>query len=149
MSIRSVCKIILVMSVVFTIPAFAQEMNWNDPNREGGVYINTRPSKSSVQNICRKISEQTTAARFRAMEPERMVERLNRILSGWSNYFRLGQVSPAYAAIDAHTNKRLRQWLCRKGKVRSRKYVRFCDERLYEFYGLTRLPIKTKSLPWA
>ena len=114
----------------------------------GGAYIDTRPSKSSVQSICRKISEQTVA-RFGSMEPERMVERLNRMLSGWSNYFRLGQVSPAYATIDAHTKKQLRQWLCRKGKVRSRKYVRFSDERLYEFYGLTRLPIKTKSLPWA
>ena len=56
----------------------------------------------AFSSICRKISEQT-AARFGAMEPERVVERLNRMLSSWSNYFRLGQVFPAYAAIDAHT----------------------------------------------
>ena len=41
-------------------------------------------------------------------------------LLGWANYFRLGQVSPAYGAMDAHAGKRLRQWLCRKQKV---KYI--------------------------
>ena len=90
------------------------------------VYIDTRPSKASVQNICRKVSEQT-ARRYGTMKPEHMVVRLNQMLSGWSNYFCLGQVSPAYAAVDAHTRNRLRQWLCRKGKVSSGKYVRFSD----------------------
>lgn len=117
------------------------------PNGKGR-YIGTRPSKSSIQDVCRKVSEQT-ARRYGAKKPEQMVMRLNQILSGWSNYFRLGQVSPAYAAVDAHTRKRLRQWLCRKGKVRSGKYVRFSDERLYEQYGLIQLAPKTKSLPWA
>ena len=113
-----------------------------------GAYIGTRPSKSSVQSICRKISEQT-ARRYGLLDHDEMVKRLNWMLSGWANYFHLGQVSPAYRAVDAHTRKRLRQWLCRKHKVRSRKYVRFSDERLYEVYGLTRLVPKTKSLPWA
>ena len=43
--------------------------------------------------------------------------RLNRVLFGWANYFCLGRASPAYAAIDAHATKRLRQRLCRKHKV--------------------------------
>ena len=47
-----------------------------------------------------------------------MVERLNRVLLGWANYFCLGQASPAYAAVDAHASKRLRQCLCRKHKVK-------------------------------
>ena len=114
----------------------------------GDAYIGTCPSKSSVQDICRKVSEQT-ARRYGAMDSEQMVKRLNQMLSGWANYFCLGQVSPAYAAIDAHVEKRLRRWLSRKHKVSSGKYVRFSTERLYEQYGLTRLSLKTKSLPWA
>ena len=31
-----------------------------------------------------------------------MVEHLNRTMTGWANYFCLGQVSPAYRAIDRH-----------------------------------------------
>ena len=113
-----------------------------------GAYIGTRPSQSSVQGICRKISEQT-ASRYGVVEPEQMVERLNRLLTGWGNYFYLGQVQPAYNAVDMHTIRRLRQWLCRKHKVRNGKYVRFPDARLYDQYGLVRLTRTTTGFPWA
>ncbi len=66
-----------------------------------GPYIGTRPSKASVQGICRKVSEQT-ARRHVQMSAEVMVKRLNRMLSGWANYYDLGQVSPAYRSIDEH-----------------------------------------------
>ena len=46
-----------------------------------------------------------------------LVGRLNRLMAGWANYFILGQVSPAYAAVDRHATRRLRPWLCRKHKV--------------------------------
>ena len=61
----------------------------------------------------------------------------------------LGQVSPAYTAVDMHTVKRLRQWLCRKHKVKSGKYVRYPDERLWTACGLIRLAPTTRGLPWA
>ena len=113
-----------------------------------GTYIGTRPGKASVQGICRKVSEQT-ARRHVLMSAEDMVKRLNRTLTGWANYYDLGQVSPAYRAIDTHTTRRLRWWLCRKHKVRGGKFVRFPDERLWENYGLIRLGQTTRSLPWA
>ena len=114
----------------------------------GRAYIGTRPSAASVQSICRRVSELTTRKDVR-LSPMEVVTRLNRRLAGWANYFSLGQVSPAYAAINQHATRRLRQWLCRKHKVRSGKYVRFPDERLWTEYGLTRLALRTQSLPWA
>ena len=113
-----------------------------------GAYIGSRPSKASVRSICRKISE-WTSPRNGQLSREEMVERLNRCMTGWANYFRLGQVSPAYNAIDRHAVRRLRQWLCRKHKVKSGKYVLFPDQRLYGEYGLVRLAPTTTSLPWA
>ena len=113
-----------------------------------GAYIGTRPSQASVQGICRKISE-WTAPRNGILLPGQMVEDLNRMMTGWANYFSLGQVSPAYRAIDRHAVRRLRQWLCRRHKVRSGRTVRFPDERLWQQYGLTRLVTRTKSFPWA
>ncbi len=113
-----------------------------------GPYSGTRPSQASVQSIGRKSSE-WTAPRSGQRTREAMVERLNRCLTGWANYFHLGQVSPAYNAIDRHAVRRLRQWLCRKHKVKSGQYVLFPDARLYGEYGLVRLTQTTKSLPWA
>ena len=78
-----------------------------------------------------------------------VVGRLNRLLTGWANYFILGQVRPAYKAIDQHATRRLRQWLCRKHKVRIGKHVRFPSERLWSDYGLTHLAPRTASFPWA
>ena len=114
----------------------------------GRAYMGTRPSPASVQSLCRRVSE-LTARRYGLLEPERVVGRLNRLLKGWANYFTLGQVSPAYAAIDRHATRRLRQWLCRKHQVRAGRYVRFPDERLWQEWGLTRLGRRTASFPWA
>ena len=83
-----------------------------------GSYIGTRPSRASVQSLCRKISE-WTAPRNGTLPPGEMVESLNRMMTGWANYFCLGQVSPAYRAIDRHAVRRLRQWLCRRHRVRT------------------------------
>ena len=114
----------------------------------GRAYIGTRPSAASVQSICRQVSE-LTARRYESLAPKVVVKRLNRLLTGWANYFTLGQVGPAYAAVDQHAARRLRWWLCRKHKVRSGKIVRFPDERLWQDYGLARLKGRTASLPWA
>ena len=67
-----------------------------------------------------------------------------RMLSDWSNYFYLGQVSPAYDAINRHTTKRLRQWLCRKHQVKTKKHMRFCQERLWMEHGLVRLSLRLR-----
>ena len=54
-----------------------------------------------------------------------VVGHLNRTITGWANYFRLGHVSPAYSAVYQHTIRGRRQWLCRKHKVKSGKSVCF------------------------
>ncbi len=113
-----------------------------------GTYTGTRPSKASVQSICRRISAMTTP-RYEKLSVEDTVHRLNRAMSGWANYFHLGQVGPAYQSVDRHATARLRQWLCRKHKVRSGKYVRFPDTKLWERYGLTILAQTVRRLPWA
>ena len=69
--------------------------------------------------------------------------------AGHNAWVCLGQVSPAYRAIDTHTIKRLRQWLCRKHKVRSRKYVRYPDKCLWQDMRLTRLAEQMASFAWA
>ena len=114
----------------------------------GAAYIGTRPSRENVRSICRRVSELTTP-RDLLLPPTVVVARLNRVMTGWANYFTLGQVSPAYAAIDEHATRRLRQWLCRKHKVRTGKIVRFSNERLRKGYGLTHLVKRTASFPWA
>ena len=116
--------------------------------KTGKSYIGTRPSRKRITRLCRGIREET-AAHWVPTETRDRIARLNHMLLGWSNYFRLGPVSKAYRAIDAHTRYQLRWWLCRKHKVRDRGITRFPDAYLYRTLGLVQLNSRTRSLPWA
>jgi len=105
-------------------------------------------AKKRVQRVCRAISEETGRGTI-AQTPQSMVEKLNRILIGWANYFCLGAVSKAYSAVDVHTRRRLRRWLCDKYEEARPGYKRFPEATLHSVYGLVQLPHRTASLPWA
>ena len=116
--------------------------------RTGRTYLGTVPSKKRVQRICRAVSE-GTERRTTQLDSKTLVEKLNRMMTGWANYFCLGPVSKAYDAVDRHAKKRLRQWLCTKHKVPWPGAKRFPAESLYDVFGLVCLPKRTGSLPRA
>jgi RNA-directed DNA polymerase len=116
--------------------------------KTGRAYLGTRPSKKSIRRMVVAISAETER-RFTGRNVEYIVERLNRKLVGWANYFCLGPVSKAYQAIDAHTVCRLRRWLCWKHKARGAARGRYSYAYLHDTLGLVRLPTLTQRLPWA
>jgi RNA-directed DNA polymerase len=116
--------------------------------KTGRAYYGTRPSKRKVHQLCREISEMTSR-RWTLIDVEDRVGRINRKLIGWANYFSLGPVSKAYAAVDSHVRHRLRQWLCAKHKVPGQGTSRFPDETLYQELGLARLSVRTRNFSWA
>jgi hypothetical protein len=116
--------------------------------RTGKAYIGTRPSKKKIVALCRAISE-LTSRRWTLMPPQDRVVEINRKLMGWARYFCLGAVSKVYRAVDQHTCRRLRQWLCAKHKVQGSGASHFPDEYLYQTLGLIKLPELTHSFSWA
>ena len=116
--------------------------------KTGRPYLGTRPSRKKITGIIRRISQLTWRQRLPLSETE-VVDALNSLLRGWGRYFCLGSVSKAYAAVDAHTRYRMRQWLCHKHKVGGAGTSRYSDRFLYEELGLLRLSSTTTSLPWA
>ena len=116
--------------------------------KTGRAYIGTRPSKKVIRRIFRQIS-QMTDRKWTGLAIQDRVERINRLLRGWSNYFCLGPVSSAYKAVDHHVRHRLRQWLCDKHKVSGQGTGRYPEEFFYRQSGLVRLTSLTRSFPWA
>ncbi len=116
--------------------------------RGGRAFLGTRPSKKSIRHLISKIREQTDPKTY-LLDAAEVVERLNRMLRGWANYFCLGPVSKAYGRIDDYTNRRLRRWLCRKHRIGSGGYTRYSAQYLYGELGLINLPTLTRNFPWA
>jgi group II intron reverse transcriptase/maturase len=114
----------------------------------GRAYLGTTPSKQRVQRVCETIS-QLTRRSLTLRDADTVVVRLNRLIIGWANYFCLGPVSKAYRAVEQHTRRRLRQWLCAKHRVSGTGTARYPDDLLHEEFGLVRLAPRTASLPWA
>jgi RNA-directed DNA polymerase len=106
--------------------------------RTGESYVAPRPSPQAVRQLCRAIREQTGRP-WLHLTPQEMVKRLHLQMTGWVNYFQLGQVSQAYRTVDGCVRYRLRRWLCAKYGVRSQGYTRFPDRYLAEVLGVRTL----------
>ncbi len=116
--------------------------------RTGNAYLGARPSRKRIRRLCQTISAMTGRNSVLQAVPERVVE-LNRVLMGWGNYFCIGSVSRAYRAVDAHTRRRLRQWLCRKHKRQGSGSSYYSDKYLYDQLGLTQLSARPRNFSWA
>ena len=104
----------------------------------GWAYIGVKPSAKKIRELKRKLSEQT-ARRWLWLDVDEMVGRLNCLLRGWVNYFRLGTVAAAYNDVNHHVCYRLRHWLTRKFKLRGPQWSRHADHHLHATLGLLRL----------
>lgn len=113
--------------------------------KTGRAYIGTQPSKKSIQRLKAAISE-ATHKRTTLMSADDVVQRLNRVLRGWGQYYCLGPVSKAYKAIENHTTSRLRRWIYLKHK---RRRLPPAPWYMHERMGLIWLPGLTKNFPWA
>lgn len=116
--------------------------------RTGRPYLGVCPSHKRIKRICEKVTE-STDRRSTSRPVAEVVTDLNRMVSGWANYFSLGSVSQAYQIVDAHVGYRLRMWLNAKHKVRCVGKKRFIDAATASRLGLDRLAGRKGSLPWA
>jgi RNA-directed DNA polymerase len=64
---------------------------------------------------------------------------LNRVLRGWVNYFTYGTRLMAYRAVDNYVYERVRHFLRRRHKVRTRGTERFSAEVVFGELGVVRL----------
>jgi len=72
----------------------------------GGKYLNVEPSKKALQRERDRISEMTERRQGCTPIP-RLIDRLNRQLEGWGNYFSVGYPRKAYRNINWHVGYRL------------------------------------------
>ncbi|WP_437193331.1 group II intron maturase-specific domain-containing protein [Planctomicrobium sp. SH527] len=117
-------------------------------HRTGGSYIGPAPSKQKVAGLIAAISE-ATSRRWTLMGMPDRIRHLNRMLTGWANYFCLGDTVHVYQAINRHTIRRVRYWYGRKHQARSGVRKELPSGRLHGELALVRLRARKTQIPWA
>ena len=78
-------------------------------------YVYTFPSRTAIQAIKDKISAKTYRS-TRNLDPDVLIQSINRTLAGWANYHRHGVSKAVFSAIDHHAWGRIMRWLRQKYK---------------------------------
>jgi group II intron reverse transcriptase/maturase len=105
--------------------------------REGsGSYILLTPKKKARRAIKAAIRE--TIRRGGSTPAKALVARINAVLAGWVNYFRVGNASRAFSEIRDYVEMKLRTLLTRRTRRRKRSvgWRRWSNAYLYGVLGL-------------
>ena len=102
-----------------------------------------QPSKKAQKRLKEKIN--TLLHRGNPTPWPELQTRLNRLLSGWAQYFSFGFTGQADDAIGWHLRERARRFLCRRHKLRVSGTGRFGYAEIHGKMGVidirqTRLP---------
>ncbi|HEV2070739.1 MAG TPA: group II intron reverse transcriptase/maturase, partial [Acidimicrobiales bacterium] len=87
------------------------------PKWRGRWYLQAWPSSRAMTSIRAKVRARTTPGHA-SLPLEVVVERLNPVLRGWGAYFRFGNSSRKFAAVDCYVNQRLAQLASTKHGLR-------------------------------
>jgi RNA-directed DNA polymerase len=88
---------------------------------KGGTKVLTKPSRSAISKIRRRITEELRA--LRGASPIEVINKMNPIIRGQANYFRPGASKKAYQTLDNHLWQNLYKWACRRHPKKGRKWV--------------------------
>lgn len=112
---------------------FGPARHWQTGKR----FIGSMPSKKSQKRLKEKVN--ALLHRGNPTPWPELRARLNRLLSGWAEYFSFGHTSQAYSAIHWHVGDRVRRFLCRRHKLRIQGTARFGIGEVYGEMGVLDL----------
>jgi RNA-directed DNA polymerase len=105
--------------------------------KDGRWYLAAKPSKKSLRRLKEKVRAQLRPSNMDPL-PD-VVRALNRLLSGWANYFSYGSIYYAYRSVDAHVYERTHNFLRRRHKVSTRGTRVFGWDRIFGSLGVVSL----------
>ena len=117
------------------------ELRMRKSRSTGRMYPHVQPSRKSLKTIKTRIAK-LTQRELTLLPMEVIMGNVNRTLRGWVNYFHYGNCSNSLFGLKGHVEERVRTHLRKRHKIRNRDsgYKRFPNRKLYEWYGLYKVP---------
>jgi len=117
------------------------EIRMRKGKKTGYLYPNTRPSTKSVASIMTQVTELTSRSQTGKPIGE-VIGQINQKVRGWVGYFHFGNCSQSLSKVKEHVEERVRLHLQTRHKVRCRAtgYRLFPNRKMYEVYGLYKIP---------
>jgi RNA-directed DNA polymerase len=114
----------------------------------GREYVAAYPSAKSVDRVKDTVRRMIGTHMSWQSEGE-LVGNVNRVVSGWINYFSYGTLWKTYTKLERFLQRRLRDWLVHKHRVGTRGECRYPATYLYETLGLVNpcRKLATKRTP--
>ncbi len=82
--------------------------HYRDDSRKSGYKLLIKPSKESIKDIKTKLKE--VWLKYCAFDVKTLVSKLNPIIRGWANYFRVGVSRKVFEELDYWMHKRARRY---------------------------------------
>lgn len=106
--------------------------------RRGRYYLNKWPSARAMASIRAKIRDRTNR-RHASRDLRYVVSDLNPVLRGWGAYFRVGNSSKKFVAVDSYVNERLARLTSVKHGMSGRNWVTRFNYQWASQLGIYRL----------
>ena len=112
--------------------------------RTGREFPLVRPSAAARQRLRDKVKALTGRDHL-ALPTPTLITAVNRVVRGWAGYFHFQHCTRDFSALRWFIEERVRTYLRRKYRHRTRAYHAFPYAMLYGRLGLYRLPTRA---PW-
>lgn len=103
-------------------------------SRRGKMFALSYPSRGAIKAVQEKVSR--IANPRHPIKVEEMVGRLNRLLRGWVNYFRIGNASKWFSKLRDYVEKKVRRFIQKKKQQKGFGWKAIKREHLYKDLGL-------------
>jgi len=110
------------------------EFRWQpNPTTQKG-YVHTNPRRKKVIEVLRKVRHALRASGH--LSVQQAVARVNPIVRGWVNYFRVGNSSREFNAVRIGVERKVRRFAVKKLKRKGFGWTRWSSAVVYRTWGL-------------
>ena len=103
-------------------------------NREGKAYVSKTPRKKKCIEIGKRVRAVLKANWNKPLKE--VIQTVNATISGWVNYFRIGNSNSAFSKVRDYLEMKVRKFVLRRKKLKGFGWKRWSREEIYGKWGL-------------